>query len=440
MKSAKQLREQRAAKKAEMMAFVNTAKAEKRDLSADEKTKYDALKLEFDSLATDLERQEGIEALETADQTAINNKRQADKKQAGEAGELKKLQKRFSYARAIHNSATGKQQSGVEAEVTQEGEKEARSLKLNVEGVAIPASFMRQEQRDSSVGTGASAGVTVDTDQSALIEFLYPRTVLDTLGATIMTGMTSNYDLIRQNGGVVAEWEGEVDDNAKVDATYENVPMRPKRLGAYTVFSKQLVAQSSLSVENEVRMNLETAIGIALETAAINGSGSGNVPKGILNFDDAETVAIGTNGGAPTRAHLLSLIRKVMDNNNLMGNGQNFGFLATNGGWEKLSNTLVDAGSGRYVWEAANLLMGYNATTSNLVPGDLAKGSGSNLHALIFGNFSQLIMGQWGGLDLVVDPYTLATKSQIRVVANSWWDINARHENAFAVIKDAVVA
>jgi HK97 family phage major capsid protein len=225
-----------------------------------------------------------------------------------------------------------------------------------------------------------------------------------------------------------------------LNATYENVPMRPKRLGAYSVFSKQLVQQSSMSVENEVRANLEAAIGVALEVAAINGSGSGNIPKGILNFADAETVAIGTNGGAPTRAILLKMIRKVLDNNNLAGNGQNFGFLTTNGIWETLANTPIDSGSGRFVWEEMNSLMGYNAVRSNNVPGDLTKGTGTALNAIMFGNFSQLIMGQWGGLDLVIDPYTLAIKSQIRVVANSWWDINARHEDAFAIVKDAVIA
>lgn len=439
MKSAKQLREERAAKKAEMLSLVNTAKAEQRDLNADETSKYDALKKDYDGLSESLKRAESIEEMERQEETANFQQRQADKKKKGEEAERKALQKRFSFARAISMRASGKALDGVEAEVNQEGEKEARSLGLTTEGVAIPASFMAKESRDLSVGTAATAGVTVDTDQSSLIEFLYPETVLNQMGVTMMTGMTSNFDLIRQNGGVTAEWEGETDENAKVDPTYENVPMRPKRLGAYTVFSKQLVNQSSLSVENEVRMNLEAAIGIALEQAAINGSGTGNIPEGILNFDDALSVAIGANGGAPTRAHLLSLIRQVMDANTYrMANGQNFAFLTTHGVWEKLSNTLIDAGSGRFVWEEN--LLGRPSYTSNTVPSNLSKGTGTDLHAIIFGNFSQLIMGQWGGLDLVVDPYTLATKSQIRVVANSWWDINARHEDSFAVIKDADVA
>jgi hypothetical protein len=82
-------------------------------------------------------------------------------------------------------------------------------------------------------------------------------------------------------------------------------------------------------------------------------------------------------------------------------------------------------------------LNGYRAAISSLVPSELEKGTGYNLHAIIFGNWADLLMGQFGGLDIVVDPYTQATNTLLRIVVNSWWDIAIRHSASFAAIKDA---
>ena len=95
-----------------------------------------------------------------------------------------------------------------------------------------------------------------------------------------------------------------------------------------------------------------------------------------------------------------------------------------------------------YLWDQRDSgLNGYNAEVSTNVPSDLDKGTSTGVcHAMIFGNWEDLLIGQWGGLDLVVDPYTKAKNAQIELVVNSWWDIAVRHPESFAAMQDALIA
>ena len=437
------LKQTRATKETEL-ANLRTEIGDK-TATHEQRTKLSGLLDEVDTLTKDIELELRLEknAAEAATRQAqadgLAERTEADPegkkpkgKQGGEARARMDLMRRASISDAIARHISGKPLEGAEKEMADEGNAELRSFNKSADGVAVP-SFFFAEQRALSVGSAPSAGNTVNVEESGLIEFLYPQTVLNQLGVTNMTGMSSNFDLIRQNGGAAAEWEGETDLNAETDPTYERIPMRPKRLGAFTTFSKQLLIQSSLAVENEVRRNLSSAIGIALETAALNGSGTGDVPLGLLNQADINTVDIDVNGGALTREHLL-MLEQVLSESNYSGN---FRFLMTAALRRYLKELKTDAGSGRFVWNDNNDVIGYNATISNLMPRDLAKGTGTDLHAAILGDFSQLYVAQWGGLDIVVDQYTQAKNAQVNVIANSWWDIACRQPKGFAVIKDA---
>ena len=103
-----------------------------------------------------------------------------------------------------------------------------------------------------------------------------------------------------------------------------------------------------------------------------------------------------------------------------------------------LKTTLKANGVPGFIWEN-NELNGYPARVSNLVPSDLTKGTAaSKCSAIMFGDWSQLWILQWGGLDLIVDPYTLADQGAYRVVLNAYHDIHVRRPEAFAAIKDAL--
>ena len=115
-------------------------------------------------------------------------------------------------------------------------------------------------------------------------------------------------------------------------------------------------------------------------------------------------------------------------------------YLTTPGIRGLLKGTAKDAGSGQFVWGESSTLNGYNAAVSTQVPSNLTKGSGTSLHAIIFGNWEELIIAQWGGYDLVVDPYTSSKNALVTLVANSWWDIALRHAESFAAMKDAALS
>ena len=293
------------------------------------------------------------------------------------------------------------------------------------------------EKRDMTAGTTTAGGFTIQTDIGALIPFLDPRLVTASLGATYLTGLTSNIDFPRNNAAASAAWEGENDANAETSPTFDRIQMSPNRLGAFTDISKQLMVQSSIDVENMIRTRLSVAIANAVDTAAINGAGSGNVPEGILNVTGIGDVAGGTNGANPTFANIVELETDVSTANADFGR---LGYLTTPGVKGYLKTKEKASNTAQFVWEAGNELNGYNALVSTLVPSDLTKGSGTNLHAIIFGNWQELIIGQWAGIDLVVDPYSSAKNALVTLVVNSWWDVAVRHAASFSAMKDASIA
>lgn len=430
----------------EMDVLVEIAKEEKRELSTEEATRVTDIETELETLERDIKVKQRIEA-------RLNKKAEAEQrsdirhKKTPETEE-KKIVKRYSFLSAINARMKGKPLTGLEREMHEEAEKEARANNLGLDGFGLPSMFFRKpEQRDMVAGTPTAYGNTVPTEVGQIIDYLWPRTTVEALGATVISGLSSNVTFPRKDAVPAATWEGETDANAESNPTTDTISLTPNRVGTYVDLSKQLLVQSSVAgLDNMVRSDISTAIGQALEIAAINGSGSSNQPLGILNDANVNVVALGTNGAVPTWANIVGLETEVSVDNADFGS---MAYLTTPGIRGQLKTTEKATNTGMFIWDNAPLagvsstvgegqLNGYRAAISTLVPSNLSKGTGTNLHAIIFGNFSQLLMGQFGGLDVVVDPYTQATNTLVRIVLNSWWDIALRHSVAFAVIKDAV--
>lgn len=425
-----QLLEQRGDKLKAADALVTTAQNESRSMTAEEVTQFDTLEAEAKAIGETVARMERTAGRQNVRQVSIN--------QDGEAGDKAAIAKRFSITKAINSRLDGKLE-GIEKEMHDEAVKETRNFGGEIEGIGIPSFLVKvAEKRDLTVGVATQIGNTVATEVGTMIPYLQPRLKVAELGATMMTGLTSNISIPRNNGIGTAAWEGETDDNAETNLTTEAISLSPKRLGAFMDYSKQLMLQSTVGVDNLVRTDLQRAIAIALDAAAINGSGVSNQPTGVLTTNGIGNVEMGTNGGVPTRAKLVDLVTKLATENADMGN---LAFLTTPGIRGTLQQTLLDSGSGRFVWESPNQLLGYNAQVSTQVPSTLTKGSASGIcHAIIYGNWSELMIAQWGGIDLLADPYTLGTKAMVRVIVNSWWDLALRHVESFAAIKDAKIA
>lgn len=337
----------------------------------------------------------------------------------------------YSLTRALHLAATGRL-DGLEAEVNQE---EARRAGRTAEGVFIPLSVLAPRRALSKTGNdGANGGATHEPVLNGFIDALRPRLVLASLGATFLGGLTSDVKIPRQAAASTAGWKTE---NATLDEQspeFDQVPLTARRVGAFTEISKQLLVQSSVDVENLVRNDLLSAIAIAIDSAGIAGSGTPPTPRGILSTSGIGSVAIGANGGAPTWNHLVDLLAAIANADADIGTIR---FLSNPKVRAKLQKTIYDAGSGLNLLDKAATL-GTWAWTNN-VPSNLTKGTTNGVcSAIIAGDFSQMIVGQFGSsADVVVDPYSKATEGITRVVVNTFADVAARRAAYFAAILDA---
>jgi HK97 family phage major capsid protein len=213
--------------------------------------------------------------------------------------------------------------------------------------------------------------------------------------------------------------------------------MSPKTVAGYVDFSRRLMLQSSLDIENIVRNDLAQTIASAMDSAALSGSGS-NRPTGVLNTSGIGSVTLGTNGGAPTWAMVVDLVKEVEIDNALLGRPA---FVTNAKVRSKLSQTSKQSSGveGNFILQAGNSsLYGYPLVVSNAMPSNLTKGSGSNLSSIIFGDWSSLLVGQWSGIDLLSDPYTNSTTGAIRVTAFHDCDFAVRHPESFAECNEIV--
>lgn len=305
------------------------------------------------------------------------------------------------------------------------------------QGLMVPYEVLK---RDLTVGTAADGGNLVGTEirPGDFIEMLRNAMVIDRLGARFLTGLVGNIAIPRQSGGATHYWLAEGAAPTESKQAIAQLTMSPKTIGAFTDISRKLLLQSSIDVENFVQMDLAKVLGLGIQSAAIDGGGT-NEPTGILSTVGIGDVAGGTNGLAPTWAHVVELETDVAVANADVGT---LAYLTNAKVRGKLKSTEKFATSnGAPIWgEGTTPLNGYRAGVTNAVPSNLTKGSSSVASALIFGNFDDLVIGMWGGLDLTVDPYSNSTSGTVRVVALQDCDVGVRHVESFSAMQDALTA
>ena len=341
----------------------------------------------------------------------------------------------YSVARAIRQAGKGRL-DGLEGEVSAEL---ARRGGISPSGFLIPSDLLSTRGGMSVTGDGGAYGAsTVATAKMGFIGALRPYLAIAEAGATILDGLTSNIDIPRQSAASTASWKTEVAELDERTPPIDQVELRPRRVGAYTVFSKQLLAQSSTDVETLIRQDLMMACATALDGAAIKGGGT-NEPTGILATGGIGNVIGGANGLAPTWAHIVALVARLEAEN---VTGRNFAFVINAASAAKLRATPKVANTDSSMILEGDNLLGHKVLVSANVPGNLVKGSsGAVCSALIFGNFSDVILGSFGpGIDIVVDGLTMATSGRTRVIANYFCDIGIRNPKSFAAMLDALTA
>lgn len=348
----------------------------------------------------------------------------------------------YSFLRAIATvSGLNKGGNSFEQEISATiAKKLGRSLGENAILIPTNVRSRRNVSDPQAVLTGVTAPgtnfvqTTIRPDE--FIDLLRNRMVVMQLGARKLGDLQGNLQLPKQTAAATLSWTGENPGSAvsATDQTTGNVTLSPKTAMAQTLYSRQFLIQSSIDAEQFVREDLANIFAIGIDSAALTGTGASNQPKGISNQSGINVVAVGTNGGAITY-NLIIDTQTALENNNIPlvspGIATTPGVKAKLRKTAKLANTIAGA-----IWEDDNTVAGYAAVSSNQLPSTLTKGTGTNLHMLITGDFSQLIIGEWGALEIIADPYTQAGKNNVVLTGNVLVDVAVRYAAAFTVISD----
>ena len=387
------------------------------DATAD-KAAYDAAVQKAVDLTTELDSATKIEAA----QQRLAEKQFAQLEQDA--------QRSFSIVKFLREASEGKL-TGLEADVAEMGAKEYERLGLTKKGFVLPSAALRASAGQNYT-TNADGGYAKSEMAPRYIDGLKERMAVVKLGATVLSDLVGSLPLVGA-GSMTAQWPAEGATASVSKSTFARVTMTPHRNAIIGAFSKDLLRQTSIDVEQIVWNKIQQAHAELLESAAIAGTGSSNQPTGILSTSGIGSVAIGTNGGPITWAKVVELETKVNAANGNRGklayltNAKVIGDLKT---IERASNTA------RFLLEG-DRINGYPIEWTNLVPSNLTKGtSTSKCSAMVFGNFEDLYIGHWGGIDVVVDPFTLAENGDVRIVLNSWDDCVVAEPKSFAAVVD----
>jgi len=307
-----------------------------------------------------------------------------------------------------------------------------------------PEQMQRVLQRDIVAGVGGTGQYLVGTQTMSMIGLLENTLYMKEMGAQSFTGLVGDVEWPTATAGSTSYWVGEADNLTESTPTFGNVTGTPKTCGGFVDLTRKIVQQSSIDIENWVRNELILRQAIAIDLAAIHGAGTSNEPMGIVATTGIGSVAGGTDGLAPTYAHMCQLEREVGVDNAIRGN---LAFLTSHKGRYKMrqipEHTTGTMAKWLYTATGPNRgeILGYPCYITNQVSDTLEKGSsGAVCTAVIFGNWNDLYLMFWGGMDINVDTATLSKSGGLRVVGLQSCDVAVAHPQSFAAMLDALMA
>lgn len=430
-----ELQQTRAAKVNAQGEMIEARKAsESGKFSEEESRKFNGLNAEIRSLDAEIdEEKEVIEAEKR--QADLNGKpveKPKEKREGGEQKEKREVLARFSMKRAMEFQLDNRNFDGVESEVNEIAKEEMRSQGLEVprRGINIPSEMMfRADSHTVSADAGGYGGNLVREELGELLPTFVDKLAIEDLGVTVKRGLVGNYPLNR-GSEFAFENLAETAPTTPQKGAYDKRVMKPKRTALETGLSNLLLSQSSFNVDQDVRQRITIALNKRFILDLINGDGIDPNTLGLLN--DTLGFESATAEGPLTLDKILELEGELDDQN---VNGSPIFLLH-----KKLASVAkginLDTGSGQFLMDKNNDLYGNKTVKTSHMP--VLVGSGTtppDLYPVIYGDFSNAYAGFWGGMNLIVDPYTKAGSNEIRMIVNVHRDIMAANPQGFVVNK-----
>jgi len=340
-----------------------------------------------------------------------------------EIGMTKEEVRKFSLVKAIRALANpsdrrAQEEAAFEFECS---EAAAREHGKTAQGVMLPTDVLRNWKRDLNTSNDSTL-IAEDYRGGDFIDVLRNASSVMQAGATMLRGLQGNVVIPKKTAGASAGWIAtEGGDSSESEFTTGSVTMSPKVIGAHTDVTRLLLQQSSLDVENLIRDDLTQSIATAIDLGALAGSGSSGQPTGIANTSGINTTTFAAAN--PTWSEIVAMESAVANDNALMGS---LSYICRPADYGTLKTTEKATGTAQFVVSPDGNMNGYNVVRSNQVTsGDF-----------YFGNFADLLIGMYGGLDITVDPFTHSKSGSLRIVALQTIDTAVRHAVSFCKSSD----
>jgi HK97 family phage major capsid protein len=424
----RELLQKRGAITTEMRGIADAPKGENGDLGAEQETRFGQLKTELAGVEKQIERQQFIdEAERRIAGNAIDPAGTGDHR-------LDTALNDFSLRRAILSQVPGHTvDCGRERELC--GELARRSA-VPIKGIAIPMTAFRRpvEQRDReqraliSTSTGADL-IATDHLGGQFIDLLRSALVSQRLGVRTINGLVGNVEIPKRTGSGTSAWVAENSALTPSDGAFDKVNMAPKTVGSLSEYTRNMLLQSTPDIEMLIREDMAAVLARAVDLAVIKGGDDANTPDGVMATVEPTTPA------TATWAHILGLIEQVE-----LSNAQGTAWLG-HPSTRRLLRTVLRNPSGTdatFIMQDPNTLADYPFVGSTLVPA----GASGPEYPLIFGAWSDIIVGYWSTLDVLVNPYesTAYSKGNVQIRSMLTADIAFRHTESFAWVEDLETA
>lgn len=341
----------------------------------------------------------------------------------------------YRMLRAIDRLASKKPLDGLEGEIHGVLEQRAAQDGIKLQGnLLLPHQLPMGAEQRAVTNTTTAVGALQTTIVSSFIDVLKNMLVLRRAGATVAGGLVGTVKLPKKTNKAVTGWVGEDTAPAAGTAiTFGDVTLAPKNVSGEVVIGRDLTKQTSLDIEMIARMDLLEEIVLAIDYGGMHGSGSSNQPQGIFSNSDCPLISLGTNGAKMTRAKLIEMLSTITAANVT----DTLTWITNAIGYCSMLDTLKISGGTipSYLIDDGDTILGKPVLQSNQIRSNMTKGTASNCNGLVLGSLeNNLILGLWGGVDILVDEVT--NKPALTIDAWQTCDISIRQPQKIAKCAD----